>query len=451
MLFPGVARCAEDPPLVFGAPLNEQVLRIPGDGRHPVMLEVTLYMPDGPGPFPLAVMNHGADGKKPPKLHKRYRTTSSANYFLSRGYAVALPMMRGFAGSGGKVVPNGCDLENIGLDNARDIYAVIDRLSILPKIDGSRVVVAGQSFGGWNTLALGALQHPRVKGLIVFAGGLKPSDCPLPESSLARGAARFGARTRIPSLWFYGDNDKVFSPPAWHAMYDGYRAAGGRAELVAYGKFMQDSHNLLGFPEGLAIWVPRVDAFLARLGLPATLLHPEYLPAPFPAATGYAAIDDVYAVPWLSDRGRELYRRFLTEPKPRAFVLSPGGAASSSSGGFDPLGHALNSCRKQSKNCRPYAVDDQVVWVRPTPAPAATRFAGVADPSAVPYLNEKGRQGYRKFLSLKKPRAFAISPDGGWGASSRGGDPLVAALRACGKAHAGCRLYAVDEEVVWPE
>ena len=68
------------------APLNEQVLSVPGDRLHPAMLEVTLFMPDGPGPFPLAIMNHGADGKKSPRQNPRYNYHYSAFYFLSRGF-----------------------------------------------------------------------------------------------------------------------------------------------------------------------------------------------------------------------------------------------------------------------------------------------------------------------------------------------------------------------------
>src|ERR1700733_12016793 len=80
------------------APLNERILSIPGNPAQPVMLQVTLYTPDGPGPFPLAVMNHGATLVSAQNRGSRYHLTFSAYYFLSRGYAVVLPMMRGFAG-----------------------------------------------------------------------------------------------------------------------------------------------------------------------------------------------------------------------------------------------------------------------------------------------------------------------------------------------------------------
>ena len=218
-----------------------------------------------------------------------------------------MPMMRGFAGSGGSFERHGCDLETAGINNARDIRAIIIYMSAQPYIDGGRVVVAGQSFGGWNTLAFGTLNHPGVKGLVNFAGGMKPSDCRRPETSMAAAAGTYGARTNLRSIWFYGDNDKIFSPSTWRAMYDRYTAAGGKAELVAYGNFKQDSHNMLGSPEGLAIWVPRVDAFLDKVGLPSKPVYPEYLPAAFPPPTHYAGIDDINAIPYVKDLGRQLY------------------------------------------------------------------------------------------------------------------------------------------------
>ena len=349
------------------APVHEQVLRIPGDPTRPVELEATLLMPDGAGPFPLAVMNHGADGKVRPALAPRYRTTFSAYYFLSRGYAVILPMMRGYAGSGGHISVAGCDFAYIGREDASDIQAVINDVSRLPSIDSSRIVVAGQSFGGWNTLAYGAIAAPNVKGLIEFAGGMATSDCNDPGQAMAAGVAEFGRVTRIPSIWFHGDNDLLFPPEIWRRNYQRYTAAGGTAELVAYGNFGENAHNFLaGGAAALKIWTPRVDAFLARIGMPHQNLYPAYLPVAPPAPTHFADISDAAAVPFMTDAGKALYGKFLQKPLPRAFIIAPG-VASSQSGGFDPLTRGLEECRARSTSCGVYAYDNDVAW---TPQPS---------------------------------------------------------------------------------
>jgi dienelactone hydrolase len=357
---------AEEEPMLDGpkASVHEQVLRIPGDPLRPVELEVTLLMPGGAGPFPLAVMNHGADGKVRPALAPRYRTTFSAYYFLSRGYAVMLPMMRGYAGSGGQVSAAGCDFARVGRENAADIAAVIDYASRLPMVDASRVVVAGQSFGGWNSLAYGAVAAPNVKGLIEFAGGIMTSDCNDPGQGMAAGVAEFGSFTRIPSIWFHGDNDHLFPPEIWRRNYQRYTAAGGQAELVAYGSFGEDAHNFLGSGAALKIWTPRVDDFLARIGMPHQILYPAYLPVEPPAPTHFADITDTAAVPFMKDAGKALYEQFLQKPLPRAFVIAPG-FASSQSGGFDPITRSLEACRTRSSECGVYAYDNDVVWTEP--------------------------------------------------------------------------------------
>jgi dienelactone hydrolase len=209
----------------------------------------------------------------------RYRRTYAALYFLSRSYAVALPMMRGFAASGGQMHHFGCDLEATGIANARDIRTVIRFLGNDPRFDTRRVIVAGQSMGGWNTLALGALSVPNVAGLIDFNGGFRESDCADGDRALEVGAAAFGARTRVPSIWFYGENDPYFSVQVWRGMYAHYTRNGGHADLVDVGAVMNSSHNFLSFAEALPLWVPRVDAFLAGIGMPSAVVDPRYLPS----------------------------------------------------------------------------------------------------------------------------------------------------------------------------
>ncbi|GJE45921.1 dienelactone hydrolase family protein [Methylobacterium soli] len=249
-----------------------------------------------------------------------------------------------------------------------DILAVLDIILREPGIDARRVVVAGSSFGGWNALGGGALNDPRVRGIVNFYGGVQAESCHASGEALRNGAAALGARSRTPSIWFYGDNDHLFPRPTRQAMVRAYRAAGGQAQLVPFGRFLFDSHKLLSFPEGIPVFAPSLDAFLSHLGLPARLTHPEYLPLTSPPASGYARIDDVAAVPDLTEPARASYRSFLAQPFPRAFVIAPGKLAVHRSGGFDPLARCLAECRARSAECHAYAVDDRVVWTPQSPA-----------------------------------------------------------------------------------
>ena len=72
----------------------------------------------------------------------------------------------------------------------------------------------------------------------------------------------------------------------------------------------------------------------------------------------------------------------------------------------------------------------------------------VENVSAVPYLKEDGRAGYRRFLWIAPPRAFALSPDGHW-AWRTGKDASQQALAACSQhSSTPCELYAVGQDVV---
>jgi hypothetical protein len=82
--------------------------------------------------------------------------------------------------------------------------------------------------------------------------------------------------------------------------------------------------------------------------------------------------------------------------------------------------------------------------------PAATDFAAIADASKVPVSANNRSIAYAKFLSLKLPRAFAVGDKGGWGYST--GDYAVGrALGFCQRSGQACKLYAVDDKVVWTE
>jgi len=81
------------------------------------------------------------------------------------------------------------------------------------------------------------------------------------------------------------------------------------------------------------------------------------------------------------------------------------------------------------------------------PRPAASGFADVKDTSRVP-VNAQSLAAYQKFLDGPLPRAFAVSELGGWGYAA-GDYAHGKALGNCQRHHGSCRLYAVDNDVVW--
>ncbi len=343
--------------------VNEQVVMLPVvDNGQSFQLETTIYRPPGEGPFPLLLMNHGKE-RGDPSNQKRDRFLALAREFVKRGYAVVVPMRRGFSKSTGTYTEYGCNMKDNGQQQADDIAAVLDTLVKLPWIDREHIVVAGQSYGGLATMAFGTRRYPGVQGLLNFAGGLRidGGNCDWRES-LVSAFGSYAAATRLPSVWFYGENDSYFDHPLAFRLQQAYQAAGGPSQLVAYSPFKSDAHGMVGSRDGVRLWMPEVERFLKGIGMP-TEITVAVADTPRPPATSFAAVDNVNAVPFITDKGRIGYRDYLAKSAPRAFAISGSGAWSWAEEGDDPASRALASCQKNSKlPCQLYSIDHDVVW-----------------------------------------------------------------------------------------
>ncbi|RKP49543.1 dienelactone hydrolase family protein [Trinickia fusca] len=344
------------------ANLNEQIVRIPVDAAGTVTLETTIFRPDGPGPFPMIVFNHGKT-EGDPHNQSRSRPIAFAREFVRRGYVVVAPNREGFAESGGSYHQEGCDVEKNGVAQAGDVAAAIAYMSKQSYVDASHIVVAGTSHGGLTTIAYGSSAAQGVRGLINFSGGLRQDACTGWQDNLTQAFGHYGEHARVPSLWLYGDNDSVWTSELTARMYGAYVEHGAHANMIDYGSYKNDAHRLVVDRDGVQVWWPVVDAFLARVGMPTRVAY-RVAEQAAPHASGYATVDSVSAVPYVDAAGRAAYRKFLSQYPSRAFALSSSGAWSWAEGGDDPRTMALASCRRENHGspCRLYAVDDTVVW-----------------------------------------------------------------------------------------
>ena len=342
--------------------MNEKVvmLRV-GEGFRSVQLETTLFIPPGQGPHPLVVINHGK-ALGDPRFDPRARFVAASREFLKRGYLVALPMRAGFSKSTGSDISPLCNSESYGSLQGEIVRNILGELIKRPDVDPTKILVIGQSTGGLTAIASGTVPFPGVRGVINFAGGVKNSSCGW-ERALVDAFSSYGKSFKYPSLWFYGDNDSFWGAELPKIMHEKFTAAGGKAQLVSYGKFAEgDAHGMFSNERGVAIWWPETEKFLIGLGLPVAIQYCIEKTLP-PSGTNFAAISDVQAVPILDDRRREAYKRFLTRPSPRACAIGPDGNVGGSWKVFDPIADALTACERIAKQpCTLYAVDDTVVW-----------------------------------------------------------------------------------------
>ncbi len=384
VMLPGVAIEQE---LQLDYRMNERVVQVPAGRDNRAMLETTVFQPNGQGPFPLLIINHGKDPGSP-SAQPRDRFYYMAAAFVKRGYAVMVPMRQGFANSTGRYRDRGCDMTTNGYLQAEDIRSAVEYARTQPWIDSGHIVVAGQSYGGLATMALGTEQLAGVRGLINFAGGLRDDSAGCGwRSSLVSAMAEYGANNKIPSLWMYGENDSLFGPDLANRMHEAYVEAGGKGRLVEFPSFKRDAHGMLASRDGEKIWLKDTIAFLKGVGMPTEVIY-NVPPPPTPARTNYATVDDVEAVPFLSENGRRAYADYLTKMTPRAFAVSPSGAWTWAEEGEAPEARALATCSaKSNQPCKLYSVDDYVVWngERIDAAERATMMASVtppADPNA---------------------------------------------------------------------
>jgi dienelactone hydrolase len=371
MVIAYTAQAQINAPTVPSPLLGEQIVTIKkGSGLFSVELETTIFKPDGNGPFPVVIINHGKEFGDA-RFQARYRPVGAARFFLSRGYVVVVPMRQGFSKSTGTEAGGICNAAGNGLAQADDVIATIDYLKTQAYADTARIVVAGQSHGGLTTMAFGTHNHPSVLGLINFAGGIRYTGSCQWEHNLTHAFERYGAISKQPSLWFYGDNDSFWQPWLYKKMHELYVAKGGKATLIAFGNFGSDAHAMFGSKDGEPIWQPEVTKFLASLGIPSEV-NPAY--AKFataqdagmqkPTATHFAPLEDETKVPYISEARRVTYKEYLGKPMPRAFAIAPNGSLGWAFGGDDPLRRALAFCNTRGNGeCKLYSVDNEVVWL----------------------------------------------------------------------------------------
>jgi dienelactone hydrolase len=277
--FVGAARAADE-----GAPiavdLHETVVSVPmtehgvlGDNER--NLVATTYMPDGPGPFPLIVLSHGSppDGRDRPKVG-RFRVLPQIRTFVDLGFAVIVPIRRGFGATGGSYAEGtSCanpDYTAAGEQAARDILAALEFAQKLPQVDRDHVVLVGQSAGGFASLAAASFAPKGLVAVVNFSGGrggdpVKHPGMPCGPQQMAETIGHFASTTRVPVLWHYVQNDKYFAPEVVATWFAAFQAAGGQGQKIVEPPFGRNGHGMFAVESSIPIWLPHFEQFLAPL------------------------------------------------------------------------------------------------------------------------------------------------------------------------------------------
>jgi dienelactone hydrolase len=263
--------------------LNETVTRLPVTvknlyGRSVTgNIIVTQFKPAGAGPFPLVIINHGrgaTDRSRP----ARFRYTQQVRFFTERGFAVFVPTRLGYGDTGVEPDPedsgecNQKDYAPMVVAAATEVLAVIDYARRQSYVNPERVMLVGESVGGYITTAVAARTPTGLVAAINFAGGAggdpdKHPGVACQQAKLENMYAQFGKTSKVPMLWVYTENDLFFGPKYSQAWYAAFTKAGGQAEYKLLPPYGKNGHFL--FATGTKVWAPVVAAFLDSVGFSA--------------------------------------------------------------------------------------------------------------------------------------------------------------------------------------
>lgn len=272
---------AADESAPIATDLHETVVKVPMNehgffGDHERDLVATTYMPDGPGPFPLIVLSHGSppDPRDRPKVG-RYRELPQIRTFVQLGFAVIVPIRRGYGATGGSDEEDAgsCrhpDYTAAGKQAALDVVAAVAYAQTLPQVDQDHVVLVGQSAGGFASLAAASLAPKGVIAVVNFSGGRggnpsKHPGMPCDPQQMANTIGQFASTTRVPVLWHYVQNDMFFAPEVVATWFAAFQAAGGQGQMIVEPPFGKNGHGMFAVAASIPIWLPHVEQFLAPL------------------------------------------------------------------------------------------------------------------------------------------------------------------------------------------
>jgi carboxymethylenebutenolidase len=227
------------------------------------LLHGWLWQPEGPGPYPAVVLNHGSEdlpGWKP----------DQAEFYVAHGFVLFLPHRRGqgrskdagpsinaIAGTYGLVAP---EFTRELVAQSEEVMAAVDYVRQLPNVDPRRVAAVGCSLGGIEAL-FAAENGTGIVAAIDFAGASMTWSTSRVLQDRMKDAA---AHAKVPVLFLQAENDFDTEPSL--VLYETMRAVGRPAEMriyPAHGNSPEEGHAFCGGGARPA-WGDEVLDFLGR-------------------------------------------------------------------------------------------------------------------------------------------------------------------------------------------
>jgi carboxymethylenebutenolidase len=221
-----------------------------------------LYRPEGAGPFPAVVWNHGSEqlpGSRP----------ELGAFYASAGYALFAPHRRGHGRSDGEypldalralvtadtVVDAVIELHDLYL---KDTTAAVEWLAVQPDVDAARMAMSGVSHGAIQALLAAEADLPTRAYLPFAPAAMAWDDSPALHERLARAVRQASA----PIFLLQAENDYSLGPSEVLGEELERKGAPNRARVYPpYGSSQAAGHGDFACL-GTDVWGSDVRAFL---------------------------------------------------------------------------------------------------------------------------------------------------------------------------------------------
>ena len=275
------------------------------------------------GRLPVALITHGKDALAQQMVAMRADIMlPQARDLAERGWLAVVVVRRGFGRSEGVagIARGSAYMSCVNTDVARgfdteadDLEGALQALAERPDADVSRVIAIGNSVGGGTVLAFAARQPKGLRAVINISGGvriIKSDGTQCAADALPSAMTAFGARTKVPTLWLYAENDSLFGPELVRDMREAYAKAGGRVDLEMFPALEMDGHALFSDLKGRIKWLVSLDKFLRANQLPSW---------------NVARVNDVMKAAKLAPGHHAFVSNYMALPTQKALAMSPNG------------------------------------------------------------------------------------------------------------------------------
>jgi dienelactone hydrolase len=270
------------PSLSPAAEIIEQTIEVPVQVQAPGGPEVrqdilvTIVREAATGRRPFLVLLHGRGASQAERTAMGVQTyPANSRYFASMGFVVLVPTRIGYGVSAGPDVEytgkcaskHFADGAAVAVSETRQVLKYAERLAYA---DPDHGIVVGESFGGLVAIAIAAGDIRGVAAAVNISGGdggdvRTRVDEPCRPDQMRETFARYGSANRLPTLWMYSANDRVWGPVYPRQWFAAFTQAGGRGQFVGLPADKNNGHYI--FNRNAAAWHPAFEGFLDGLKL----------------------------------------------------------------------------------------------------------------------------------------------------------------------------------------